>query len=52
MPWKTSSVTEEKLRFVFEYEQGGLLGIGIDEDTAAVVEGNRLEVLADGHVGI
>src|SRR5436305_11162141 len=22
MPWKTSSVMEEKLRFVFEYEQG------------------------------
>ncbi|HLW53678.1 MAG TPA: cyanophycinase [Candidatus Angelobacter sp.] len=30
----------------------GLLGIAIDEDTAAIVQGNRLEVLGDGHVAI
>ncbi len=30
----------------------GLLGIGIDEATAAIVQQNRLEVLGDGHVGI
>ena len=32
--------------------QPGLLGIGIDEDTAAIVQGSRLEVFGDGHVGI
>jgi cyanophycinase len=32
--------------------QPGLLGIGIDEATAAVVQGNQLEVLGDGNVGI
>lgn len=32
--------------------QPGVLGIAIDEGTAAIVEGNRLEVLGDGHVGI
>jgi cyanophycinase len=30
----------------------GLLGIAIDEDTAAIVQGNRLEVFGDGHVAI
>jgi cyanophycinase len=30
----------------------GLLGIGIDEDAAAVIQGHRLEVFGDGHVGI
>lgn len=30
----------------------GLLGIGIDVGAAAVVQGNRLEVIGDGHVGI
>jgi cyanophycinase len=29
-----------------------LLGIGIDEATAAVIQQNRLEVVGDGHVGI
>ena len=32
--------------------QQGLLGIAIDEDTAAIVQGNRLEVFGDGHVAI
>jgi cyanophycinase len=32
--------------------QGARLGIGIDEATAAVVQGDRLEVLGDGSVGI
>ena len=32
--------------------QHGRLGIGIDEATAAVVQGDRLEVLGDGNVGI
>jgi cyanophycinase len=32
--------------------QPGVLGIAIDENTAAIVQGNRLEVLGDGHVGI
>lgn len=30
----------------------GLMGIAIDEDAAAIVQGNRLEVFGDGHVGI
>jgi cyanophycinase len=29
-----------------------VLGIGIDEGTAAVVQNDRLEVLGDGHVGV
>jgi cyanophycinase len=32
--------------------QPGILGIAIDENTAAIIQGNRLEVLGDGHVGI
>lgn len=32
--------------------QGKRLGFGIDEATAVVVQGDRLEVLGDGHVGI
>lgn len=32
--------------------QPGVMGIAIDENTAAIVQGNRLEVLGDGHVGI
>jgi cyanophycinase len=32
--------------------QPGVLGIAIDEATAAVIEGNRLEVVGDGNVGI
>ena len=32
--------------------QPGLLGIGIDEDTAAIVQSSRLEVFGVGHVGI
>ena len=32
--------------------QQGLLGIAIDEDTAAIIQGNRLEVFGIGHVGI
>jgi cyanophycinase len=31
---------------------GGVLGIAIDEEAAAVVQGNRLEVIGDGHAGI
>lgn len=30
----------------------GVLGIAIDEEAAAVVQGNRLDVIGDGHVGI
>jgi cyanophycinase len=30
----------------------GLLGIAIDEDTAAIIQGNRLEVFGDGHVAV
>jgi len=30
----------------------GILGIGIDEEGAAVVQGSRLEVIGEGHVGI
>jgi cyanophycinase len=33
-------------------KQPGRWGLGIDEATAAVVQGNRLEVLGDGNVGI
>jgi cyanophycinase len=32
--------------------QSGLLGIAIDEDTAAIVQSSRLKVFGDGHVGI
>lgn len=32
--------------------QPGLLGIALDEATAVVIQGTRLEVLGDGHVGI
>jgi len=32
--------------------QRGVLGIAIDEEAAAVVQGNRLEVIGDGHMGI
>jgi cyanophycinase len=30
----------------------GALGIGIDQEAAAIVQGNRLEVFGEGHVGI
>jgi len=30
----------------------GVLGIAIDEEAAAVVRGNRLQVIGDGHIGI
>jgi len=32
--------------------QPGLIAIGIDEDTAAIIRGNQLEVFGDGNVGI
>ncbi len=30
----------------------GMLGLAIDEDAAAIVQGSRLEVIGDGHVAI